>query len=261
MRRSDVSIMANPLLVGTCTLLIVLVAVFVTYNANNGLPFVPTYNVTAMVSDSQLLGHNAEVRIGGKRVGVVSAMEAVPRRDDEPVARLRLKIDKESSPLPVDTLVRVRPRSVIGLKYLELIPGDSKRMIEPGGTIPMRNQRLSVDLQEALNAFDTETRRAIQRTTTDLGDAFAGRGVSLNRAIRSFNPLLEHLTPVMRNVGARQTDLDGFFRGVDAAASAVSPVSPQLVGLFDGAATTLHAIASEDDSFARVIDETPQTEA
>src|SRR3954468_20678895 len=123
MRRSDVSIMANPLLVGTCTLLIVLVAVFVTYNANNGLPFVPTYNVDAVVKDSQLLGHNAEVRIGGKRVGMVTSMQAGARRDAEPVARLKLKIDQESSPLPVDTIVRVRPKSVIGLKYLELEPG------------------------------------------------------------------------------------------------------------------------------------------
>src|SRR3954452_17203560 len=111
MRRSDTSIMANPMLVGTCTLLIVLVAVFVTYNANNGLPFVPTYNVTAMVRDAQLLGHNAEVRIGGKRVGMVTNMEAVPTKSGEPVARLSMKIDVESSPLPADTKVRLRPKS------------------------------------------------------------------------------------------------------------------------------------------------------
>jgi hypothetical protein len=64
----------------------------------------------------------------------------------------------------------------------------------------------------------------------------------------------------MRNIAAPQTDLAGFFRGVDSAANAVAPVSPQLIGLFDGAATTLHAIAREDASFARLIDEAPATE-
>jgi ABC-type transporter Mla subunit MlaD len=133
-------------------------------------------------------------------------------------------------------------------------------MIPQNGTIPRRNQRSSVDLNDALNAFDASTRRHIQRVTVELGDGFAGRGVSLNQAIRAFNPLLVHLTPVMRNLAAPQTDLAGFFRGVGSAADAVAPVSPQLIGLFDGAATTLHAIAREDASFGRLIDETPTTE-
>src|SRR3954467_13130512 len=114
MRRPQSSIASNPMLVGTTTLLTVLVAIFVTYNANNGLPFVPTYQVTAIVRDADLLGHNAEVRIGGKRVGSIDAMSAEPTRSGVPVARLHLKLDTSASPLPVDTAVRVRPKSVIG---------------------------------------------------------------------------------------------------------------------------------------------------
>jgi len=262
MRRApDASIIANPMLVGTTTLLTVLVAIFVTYNANNGLPFVPTYNVKAVLSDAELLGHNAEVRIGGKRVGLVTAMNARPSKSGPPTVVLSLKLDQEASPLPVDTKVRVRPKSVIGLKYLELEPGASHRMIKPGGTIPIRNEQPTVDLQDALNAFDRSTRKSMASMSIELGDGFAGRGEGLNDAVRDFNPLLTHLTPVMRNVAAPQTDLDGFFRGVDLAADAVAPVASQLTGLFDGAATTLHAIAREDESFGRVIDETPETEA
>jgi hypothetical protein len=37
------SIAANPVLIGAATTLVVIVAVFLAYNANNGLPFVPTY--------------------------------------------------------------------------------------------------------------------------------------------------------------------------------------------------------------------------
>src|SRR4051812_10118235 len=157
MRRADSSIIANPMLVGTTTLLTVLVAIFVTYNANNGLPFVPTYQVDAMVRDADLLGHNAEVRIGGKRVGLITSMQAVPTRRGQPIAKLHLKLDTTASPLPIDTAVRVRPKSVIGLKYLELDPGRARKAIPMGGTIPLRNQRTSVDIQDALNAFDKST--------------------------------------------------------------------------------------------------------
>ncbi len=47
------------------------VAVFLSYNANNGLPFVPTYDVTVQVPDAAGLVRGNEVRIGGKRVGVI----------------------------------------------------------------------------------------------------------------------------------------------------------------------------------------------
>ena len=43
MRRGSQSIAANPVLIGAATTLVVLVAVFLSYNANKGLPFVPTY--------------------------------------------------------------------------------------------------------------------------------------------------------------------------------------------------------------------------
>jgi len=45
-RRGASSIAANPVLIGAATTLVVIVAVFLAYNANNGLPFVPTYAAT-----------------------------------------------------------------------------------------------------------------------------------------------------------------------------------------------------------------------
>ena len=42
-RRGAGSIAANPVLIGAATTLVIVVAVFLAYNANSGLPFVPTY--------------------------------------------------------------------------------------------------------------------------------------------------------------------------------------------------------------------------
>jgi len=259
-RRPNSSIVANPILVGTSTLLVVLVAVFLAYNANTGLPFVPTYEVTAYVRDADELGRNADVRIGGKRVGAVSRIEAVPTTDGKPLAALSLKLDETAGPLPADTQLRVRPRSVIGLKYLQLTPGDDKRTIPTGGKIPLANARGNVDLQDALNAFDTETRRSFAQVTSELGSGLAGRGPDLNLAIQSFDPLTDHLGPVMRNLADPATDLGGMLKGLESAAAATAPVAPQLGGLFDGAATTLHAVARVSDSFGSVIDQAPATE-
>jgi virulence factor Mce-like protein len=259
-RKPDSTIVANPILIGASTLLVALVAVFLAYNANTGLPFVPTYQVTALVRDADQLNHNADVRIGGKRVGAVTTIEAVPTRDGKPLAKLHLKLDRLVGPLPADTLVQVRPRSIIGLKYLQLSPGRSRKTIRDGGTIPLSAERSNVDLQDALNAFNLSTRSSIRRISRELGDGLAGRGEDLNTAIRAFAPLTLHLGPVMRNLASSATDLDGFLRGLDSAAAATAPVATQLGGLFDGAATTLHAIARVDNSFGQVLDQAPETE-
>ncbi len=52
-------------------MLIVVLAVFLAYNANAGLPFVATYRVTAEVPNAASLVPGNEVRIGGVRVGLV----------------------------------------------------------------------------------------------------------------------------------------------------------------------------------------------
>ena len=71
------AIAASPTIVGAITTLIVVVAVFLAYNANNGLPFVPVYRVSVIVPNAARLVPNNEVRIGGTRVGVVESIDAV----------------------------------------------------------------------------------------------------------------------------------------------------------------------------------------
>jgi phospholipid/cholesterol/gamma-HCH transport system substrate-binding protein len=135
-------------MVGAVTTLIVIVAVFLAYNANSGLPFVPVYKVSIQVPASERLVSNNEVRIGGHRVGVVESIDNVDEEDVEQVtvsngndtksdgvtpqnendtccvyAQLNLKLDKSVEPLPVDSIFRVRYRSSFGLKYLEIVRG------------------------------------------------------------------------------------------------------------------------------------------
>ena len=69
--RGTASIVASPVLVGAVTTLIVLVSVYLSYNANTGLPFVPTYNLKAQLPGGANLVPGNEVRIGGFRVGIV----------------------------------------------------------------------------------------------------------------------------------------------------------------------------------------------
>ena len=75
------SIAANPVLIGAVTVLVVIVAVYLAYNANSGLPFVPTYDLKVEVPNAARLVNGNDVRVGGTRVGTVSCIEPQTRPD------------------------------------------------------------------------------------------------------------------------------------------------------------------------------------
>src|SRR5437763_7795568 len=95
------SIFGSPVLVGSLTVLIVIVAVFLAYNANQGLPFVPTYELKAQVPSAANLVPGNDVRIGGHRVGAVDSIKPVLAKTGSSTAILTMKLDKDVQPMPI----------------------------------------------------------------------------------------------------------------------------------------------------------------
>ena len=259
-RRGTASIVASPVLVGAVTVLIVIVAVFLAYNANNGLPFVPTYDVWAQLPGGENLVKGNEVRVGGFRVGVVDQIKPqYDPRTKKVIARVHMKLDKTVEPLAKDTTVLVRPRSALGLKYVELTPGRARQSYRAGDTIPLRFAATPVEFDDVFNTFDRRTRDASRSSLKGFGDAFAGRGVSLNLAIESLNPFLRHLTPVMRNLSDPSTQLNQFFRQIGNASAEVAPVARVQAELFTNMADTFHAFDHSPRHLQQAIEKAPPT--
>jgi len=243
-RRGAASIAANPVLIGAATTLVVIVAVFLAYNANNGLPFVPTYDLRAVVPNAANLVKGNEVRIGGSRVGVLDEIRAVRRDDGSTVAELGLKLETTVQPLPRDSTVIVRPRSALGLKYVEITKGASAEGFPNGATVPVRNATPEpVEFDEFLSIFDEPTRAASRTNLDEFGGALAGRGATINSLIGVLPGFLPQLETTMRNLSDPRTDLDGFFRGLGQAAAEAAPVAETQAELFRNLDTTFTALA------------------
>ena len=112
------SLVASPVLVGSVTVLVAIIAVVLAYNANRGLPFVPTYDVKAEIPGGSNLVRGNDVRMGGFRVGVVERIlpgVASPARarangsTQRAIAVIDMKLDKDIEPLAKDTRIEIRP--------------------------------------------------------------------------------------------------------------------------------------------------------
>jgi virulence factor Mce-like protein len=262
MRASRPSVLGSPVLVGAITVLVVVVGVFLAYNANKGLPFVPTYDLNAHVPSGADLVVGNDVRLGGDRVGVVKDITPVRDENGHVSAILGLKLDKTVDPLSDQSTVIVRPRSALGLKYVEITPGRSGKELQAGDTLPLRQARpRPVEIDQVFNTFSSATRRGIQKSLNGLGTGFAGRGPDLNLAISAFRPLVDRLTPVAQNLASPETQLGRFFRSLERAADEVAPVSEQQAALFRNLDTTFSALIPVKSQVQRFIEQSPPTEA
>jgi ABC-type transporter Mla subunit MlaD len=256
----DESLFRNPVLIGALTVLFVVVAVTLAYQANNGLPFVPKYTLHVQVKDAAELTHGTEVHMGGALVGLVTTAEPTRDAQGNPVATLNLSLQKSIEPLSVDSTFIIRLKGAIGLKYLDVTPGHSRQTWPSGATVPDTHSGADVDLDQVLSMFNPPTRKGVASATTGFSDALTGRGANINDAIGAFVPLLTDLGPVMQNLGSSKTDIGGFFHGLEQFSAAVAPVAQTQATLYTNLDTTFRALAGVAVPYLqRWISETPPT--
>jgi ABC-type transporter Mla subunit MlaD len=234
----------NPVLVGAITVLATVVAVFLAYNANAGLPFTPVYELDAVVSNGSGVLRGNEVRIGGTRVGLMSSVDPVVHKDGSVGARLHLRLLKSIKPLPADSRVAIRPRSPLGLKYVEITVGHSKRGLPDGAEIPLAPKAPKpVEVDDFQSMFDAPTRRAAGANLDEFGTGLAGRGGDLNAALGQLEPVVSRLQPVMRNLLDSRSRLPELFPALERAAREVAPVATTQAALFGALDQTFGGLA------------------
>ena len=235
---------SSPILVGAVTVLVIIVAVFLAYNANNGLPFVSTYNLKAKVPNANALVKGNDIRIGGTLVGTVKSVVPVQLENGNVAAELSLSFDKNAEPLPVNSTITIRPKSALGLKFLQVTPGDSDEGFAPGDTIPLKSYTPEpVDIDEFFSMFDEPTRDAIRQTQAGFGNALAGRGPQINEAVGALRRFAEVSGAPLRTLAAPSTNFAGFWRALANLAATVAPVAETQASLFVALDRTFAAFA------------------
>ena len=258
MRARKQSEFSNPVLIGAVTVLVAIVAVFLAYNANTGLPFVLTRQLKVDIANGAAIVPGDEVDQGGFRIGVVSDTQPIRLANGSSAAQLTLQLN-QSTRGPVDSTATILPRSVLGLKYVSLRFGNSQKVFARGATMPIAQTSVPVQFDDLNTMFDAKTRPAVQNNLAGFADALAARGSALNDTIATLPPLFQHLQPVAGYLSNPHTQLSRFLTALNGLFQTVAPVSRTAAKLSGDQATTFQAISRSPSDLERTIRFSPPT--
>ncbi|MFC0409083.1 outer membrane lipid asymmetry maintenance protein MlaD [Roseomonas elaeocarpi] len=123
---------------------LVVAVVFLAYAANNSGKSLGTssgINLRARFDRIDGLANGSDVRIAGVRVGSVTAERIDPRTF---LAEVTMRIDSGLN-LPDDSSAEITSESLLGGKYIALVPGGSDKLLKDGGEITITQSAVSLE--------------------------------------------------------------------------------------------------------------------
>lgn len=225
---------------------------FLGFRAQERIPWRDYDVVHAQLRDlANLPPRGAEVRIAGKRVGQVLH----PRLTDG-VPTIDLQLEGSVGALHPDASLRVRPRGLLGVQYVDLNPGNAPGTL-PNDTIPVRRTSATVDLPRALSTFDAPRRAHLRTTLRALGAGFAGRGPGLNDALGRAPDVLGNTAAVSSAILARSGAAQRFAPDVESAAAAADPVREDIAQGFEPQREAIQPFVDRAQALRQALTEAP----
>jgi phospholipid/cholesterol/gamma-HCH transport system substrate-binding protein len=205
-RRDELSVVEmqryNPLRVGIVFLVIVVIAVY--FGFTKRVPFKHGYRLKAVFATAVNIAPSAPVRIAGVDVGKVSS---ISRKGA--TGLVNMEIESKGLPIHADATLKIRPRLFLeGNYFVELQPGSpSAKSLSSGATIPITQTSDPVQLDQVLDALNTDTRANLQNFLIGYGDALTRKPTPAEDAEQD---------PDVRGLNAAQALNKSYHRGPSA---------------------------------------------
>ena len=113
------------------------------------------YRFKVQMPESALLVNEAPVRMAGLDVGRVKS-KSLEKQGGQLV---EVEMNRDFAPIPKDSSVTLRQKSLLGQIYIEITPGSKDvEDLPDGGRLPPANVQETVDFDELISTFDKPTR-------------------------------------------------------------------------------------------------------
>ncbi len=147
--------------------LLVVLAIALYFGFTKHIPFKHGYRLNAVFSSAVNIKGKSPVRIAGVNVGKVTSIK---REGD--AGMVSMEIESRGLPIHSDATAKIRPRIFLeGNWFVDLQPGSpSAPTLSSGATLPITQTSDPVQLDQVLDALNTETRANLQNFLIGYGD-------------------------------------------------------------------------------------------
>ncbi|WP_205698856.1 MlaD family protein [Conexibacter sp. SYSU D00693] len=213
------------------------------------------YVVRVPLTNAGGLQDGSAVRIAGIDRGRVD-LRLEP--GDRVVAELEL--EDGAGPVGRDASVAVVSANFLGLKRVELDPGDARRAPVPSGTtVPADRVTTPTDLDQVLGVFDADTRTRAQVLLTEAGEAVVGRRVDIRKLLEQFPVGLEDASAVLAQLRADDRTMDDLLARSGRFVREVTRERRALTRMVDTVGDTAQTVAARRAQLRTTLARAPQT--
>jgi phospholipid/cholesterol/gamma-HCH transport system substrate-binding protein len=227
--------------------------IYLWHSFGGPIPLEPQgYRFTALYRDATQLIAQTDVRMAGVDVGHV-----VSSTQDGELTRAEIEIDPADAPIPADTRTVLRRKTLLGEPFIQLIPGTPEdqggTMLAEGGQLPLGQTEPSVDLDEALRAFNPPTRRDLRLIFSELALGTKDQGSALNGALGNLRPTTEAGADVLGTLASQHQAVHSLIRDSGATLQALSERKGDLRNLLDAGNRVLATTGARDRELSQTV--------
>jgi ABC-type transporter Mla subunit MlaD len=159
--------------------MLVIVAIAVYFGFTKHIPFKHGYRLNAQFATAVNIHAKSPVRIAGVDVGKVTKIKR-----EGSTGLVSMEIEPRGLPLHADATVKIRPRIFLeGNWFVELQPGSpSTKTLSSGATLPLTQTSNPVQLDQVLDALNTDTRANLQDFLIGFGNGYTRKPTAADNA-------------------------------------------------------------------------------
>lgn len=246
----------NPIVVGIVSVAVLTVAMLFAFSLDRFTFLRGVYVIEADFADAAGLTSENEVRVAGLKVGKVRSIELASQSGtassgSEINDRVRVSMEvSRGIRLGDRSEAEIKLKTILGSKFVDIVPRGGEPYIEAGGRIPLERTRIPFELYQVTN-----------RTVSTVGELDAQ---ALNDALHALADLTEdpegNLGRALRGLAAategledREAELEELLRSGEVILDVLGSRSESLGRIFDSGAELLGALASRGDALNRFV--------
>ncbi len=168
----------NPLRFGIGLLAILVIALFFAFTKH--IPFKHGYRLKAVFATA--VRHPSPVAGADRRQSTSAPSSSISREGD--TGLVSMEIESSGLPIHADATLKIRPRLFLeGNYFVELQPGSpTAKTLSSGATLPITQTADPVQLDQVLDALNTDTRANLQNFLQGYGDALTRKPTAAENA-------------------------------------------------------------------------------